>query len=172
MGYMRHHAIVVTSWDQKLLAEAHAKAVELGACVSPLVNGHINMYQSFLVAPDGSKEGWDTSDEGDAQRAALVEWLDAQRYDDDSTCLSWVEVQFGDEELHTCIVADSDERRRRAEDPRVRAFEELRRLSEEIGWTNDRPEICEKHERHEPCRPCLAEEGFYDSPEWKDRHGL
>ncbi|AIK69270.1 hypothetical protein PBI_MINERVA_61 [Mycobacterium phage Minerva] len=113
MGYMRHHAIVVTSWDQKLLAEAHAKAVELGACVSPLVDGRINMYQSFLVAPDGSKEGWDTSDEGDAQREALVEWLDAQCYDDDSTCLSWVEVQFGDEELHTCIVADSDERRRR-----------------------------------------------------------
>ena len=28
---------------------------------------------------------------------------------------------------------------------------------------------CEKHDRRVPCRPCLRDEGFYDSPEWLER---
>lgn len=48
------------------------------------------------------------------------------------------------------------------------AFRELQRFSDELGL-GDGPFICEKHDRHEPCRPCLREEGFYDSPEWLNR---
>lgn len=109
MGYMCHHAIVVTSWQHDLLEQARAKAVELGMSVSEITPEVTNGYRSFFVAPDGSKEGWDTSDNGDAARDALVAWLDAQRYDDDSTPLAWVEIQFGDEELVTAIVRDSDD---------------------------------------------------------------
>lgn len=112
MGYMRHHAIVVTSWKGELLKRAHKTAVELGMSVSGITDEVTNGYCSFLVAPDGSKEGWTTSDNGDAQRAQLLDWLDAQRYDDDSTPLEWVVVQFGDDDLNTRIVIDSDQRRR------------------------------------------------------------
>ncbi len=113
MGYMRHHAIVVTSWNLELLASAHATAVGLGMSVTNITDQVTNGYQSFLVAPDGSKEGWGHSTEGDCRRAAFIDWLDAQRYEDDSTPLGWVEVQFADEEKETRIVRDSDEHQRR-----------------------------------------------------------
>jgi hypothetical protein len=73
MGYMRHHAIIVTSWKRELLEQAHARAVELGMSVSEVTGEVTNSYRSFLVAPDGSKEGWDTSDDlQELQRAGLL----------------------------------------------------------------------------------------------------
>lgn len=108
MGYMRHHAIVVTSWKTELLEQAHAKAVELGMSVSDVTSEGVNGYRSFLIAPDGSKEGWDKSERGDEQRAALIEWLDDQRYEDRSTALDWVVVQFGDGDQETLVIRDSD----------------------------------------------------------------
>jgi hypothetical protein len=110
MGYMRHHAIIVTSWDKPLLKSAYAKANELGMLVTNIVEDTVNSYGSFLVAPDGSKEGWEESLLGETRRAMLIRWLDAQRYDDDSTMIDWVEVQYGDDEHQTLIVRDSDER--------------------------------------------------------------
>lgn len=54
-------------------------------------------------------------------------------------------------------------------DEQREAFRQLMELSDELGL-GDGPFICERHDRHEPCRPCLWEEGFYDSPEWLNRH--
>lgn len=113
MGYMRHHAIVVTSWSVDDLEAAHAEAVRLGCQTSPIVLFAVNRGGSFLVAPDGSKEGWPESDNGDVQRRCLIAWLDGQRYEDGSTSLGWVEVQFGDDDGVTTVVAHSDERERR-----------------------------------------------------------
>jgi hypothetical protein len=90
MGYIRHHAIVVTSWKKELLEEAHAKAVELGMSVSDVTAEVTNGYRSFFVAPDGSKEGWGTSDRGDENRTALIEW-----FKDKAGYLDWVEVSYG-----------------------------------------------------------------------------
>lgn len=112
MGYMRHHAIVVSSWNKELLEQAHDQAMTLCASVTEITKETVNGYSSFLVAPDGSKEGWDASDEGDVARAKLVKWLDEQRYDDDSTSLDWVEVQFADDDMHSHIVHDSDDKAR------------------------------------------------------------
>jgi hypothetical protein len=107
---MCHHAIVVTSWKIELLIEAHAEAVALGTRdpgspfgrrlweVSELTPESTNGYRSFFVAPDGSKEGWDTSDAGDGARQQFIDWLDAQRYEDGSTSLSWVVVAFGEDD--------------------------------------------------------------------------
>lgn len=106
---MRHHAIVITTWNEELLEQAHARAAELGMSVSSITGEVVNGYRSFLVAPDGSKEGWEESDNGDARRAEYVKWLDAQRYEDRSTSLSWVVVQFGDDNQETLIVRDSDQ---------------------------------------------------------------
>ena len=117
MGYMRHHAIVVTSWTEPpdgLIASAHARAEAiLPGLVSPIIPSRINGYSSFFIAPDGSKEGWDESVEGDTQRDELIAWLDAQRYADGSTSLDWIEVQFGDEEGESVITRHSDEPKRK-----------------------------------------------------------
>ena len=102
MGYIKHHAIVVTSWNDKFIEAAHAKAVEFCRSVTDLTEPAVNGQRSFLVAPDGSKEGWTESDHGDATRALFMRWLDEQRYDDGSTSLAWAEVVIGadDNEAH------------------------------------------------------------------------
>lgn len=110
MGYMRHHAIIVTSWDDKLIRKAHKVAKEVFAIgqVTSVLPDILNGYRSFMVGPDGSKEGWEDSDAGDSARDIFIDWLETQRYDDGSSALSWVEVQYGDDEKETKICRDSD----------------------------------------------------------------
>lgn len=103
MGYMCHHAIVVTSWKKEAVEAAHAKAVELfgqfGSIVSNICEATTNGYYSFLIAPDGSKEGWDTSNAGDEAREAMVKWIEHGPccYEDGTHSFDWCEVQFSDD---------------------------------------------------------------------------
>lgn len=118
MGYIKHDTIVVTTWDDDAMPKIHAKAVELlGAIpsatsgegegynlVSPVVGPLMNGQSSFLVAPDGSKEGWDMSEAADEARRAFLEWLqhDAHQY---ATALV---VRFGgDDEDLSCRVVEA-----------------------------------------------------------------
>jgi hypothetical protein len=96
MGRIWHHAIVVSSYMEDLIRRAHLKAESLGCNCTDVTREGVNGWASFLVAPDGSKEGWPDSDEGDARRDSFISWLDAQRYEDGSTSLYWVEVSFGE----------------------------------------------------------------------------
>ena len=123
MGYERHHCIVVTSWNERLLAEAHQFAVDLfakaraaeypgeypGMRVSEVVLSAVNGVASFFVPPDGSTEGCSESETGDHARNAFIAWLNAHRYDDGSTSLDWVEIQYGDDKRQPKITRHSDE---------------------------------------------------------------
>lgn len=104
MGYVRHHAIVVTSSNAGIIQRAHVKALELGCQVSPLVSSAINGYHSFLIAPDGSKEGWDLSDDGDKRRKAFKDWTRTVRHEDGTHSLEWVEVYFGSDDFDANVV--------------------------------------------------------------------
>lgn len=110
MGYMRHHAIVLTGgdWGDSPIQSIHARAVEIfGAdAVSLLGPKTTNMCQSFCVFPDGSKEGWNTSNGGDENRVRFKTWLRSCR-DDCGPC-DWVEVQYGDDNRHTTVIDHSD----------------------------------------------------------------
>ncbi len=98
MGHHRHHAIVVTSPFERDLTDAHEQATALFPVeVSPIVEAALNGYASFMVSPDGSKEGWPESDQCDKARAALIRYLRSQDYEDGSNPLDWVEVEFGGE---------------------------------------------------------------------------
>jgi len=103
MGYIAHHAIVVTSWDDKTLKAAHDKAIEIGCAVSKIVDSKINSYRSFLIAPDGSKEGWGDSDSGDQKRKEWIEWAESTLYEDNSGPLSWVEIRYGSDDQDAVI---------------------------------------------------------------------
>jgi hypothetical protein len=118
MGYMVHHMIVVTSHSRDLITEAHAKATEIfgqlnimNRCigVTDIFTSPINHYCTFFVPPDGSKEGWTDSEDGDVARASFVKWLDAQRYEDGSTSLKWALVQYGDEQRDNRILRHDGE---------------------------------------------------------------
>lgn len=108
MGYMRHHAIVVSSWDDDLVQKAHKAATDTFPHVSQVVAHAVNGGGSFLVPPDGSKEGWQDSRLGDDRRAAFIRWLDGQRYDDGSTSIRWVEVMYADDDGEAAIVSRDD----------------------------------------------------------------
>ena len=109
MGYMRHNALVVSGSYSNYINLAHARALELGMAVSGIVDSPSNGVKSFFIAPDGSKEGWDNSERGDECRQAFVGWLATQRYGDGSGPLDWVEIQYGDDERKTRVIAHSDQ---------------------------------------------------------------
>lgn len=105
MGYIKHHTIVVASWDDELIGSAHGKAKEIhGTLVSELVSSTSNSYKSFFVAPDGSKEGWSESDTGDAKRDELIKYLEALTYEDGSSSINYCELFFGEDNGHSQIV--------------------------------------------------------------------
>lgn len=120
MGYMRHHAIVVTGTNEESAKAAHAEAIRIfhadkaidfmspgTAMVSPILESPVNGYFSFFIAPDGSKEGWDTSDSGNEGREMFIKELRLMRRR--KVYLDWVEVQFGDDNNHTAIIHSHSE---------------------------------------------------------------
>jgi hypothetical protein len=97
MGYIRHHAIVVTGSGNEI-QQAHEKAKEIFEhLVSEIVNSEMNSYKSFFVAPDGSKEFWEESNIGDKNRAEFVKYL---KIEDIAFC----ELFYGDEQGEAKIV--------------------------------------------------------------------
>jgi hypothetical protein len=107
MGYMKHNAILVTTWSGEHIEAAAAQAKELGLQVLGPSAKVVNAFRSLLVCPDGSKEGWQGSDEGDARRAGFREWLRSQTYDDDSSPIEWVEFSYGNDDSEACIVGST-----------------------------------------------------------------
>ena len=96
---MNHNVIVATTWSDERAKELQNwidAQPEHDRCLfvrgGSLVNGH----ETFVVLPDGSKEGWDESDKGDALRQRFIERLKVDEYEDGSSPWSWVEVGFGE----------------------------------------------------------------------------
>lgn len=116
MGYMRHHAIVVTCFKYETLHEARTTALALGCQVSDIVASRTNGFHSFFVAPDGSKEGWEESDDGNRRRDLFTAYLR-----NPNLYLDWVEVQYGDDNRNTEIIRDGDDVYRE-DDRRVTVF--------------------------------------------------
>lgn len=97
---MRHNTIVVTGWDNGAMKRIHLKACQIFfniAPVSEIIYSYVNGYISFFIAPDGSKEGWRESNNGDKVRKEFVNYLKNQ------PC-NYVEVQFADEQGEDKII--------------------------------------------------------------------
>ncbi len=62
----------------------------------------MNSYISFLIAPDGSKEGWPDSDTGDAAR----EHWKAMLRGNDEIYVDWAHVNFGGDDDHCSTLRD------------------------------------------------------------------
>lgn len=101
MGYIKHDAIVITSAWPLHLKEAREKALELRLPCSSIVKAPVNGYGSFLVAPDGSKEGWEDSRNGDEARAELIEWMRENR-----SSLDWAHISYGGDEKSKARLVD------------------------------------------------------------------
>lgn len=106
MGYMRHHAILVTTGIREYIDKAHTKFNEIlsqfnwdgdNLVPSAIIESPVNAYYSFFVPPDGSQENWELSDVGDKARTELIRWLWDQEYEDGSSQYAWALIQYGDE---------------------------------------------------------------------------
>lgn len=83
MGYLRHEAMIVSNWDAEPVCKAHEaasaifNAAGMGSIVGGIVHHAINGGAAFFIAPDGSKEGWGSSNEGAKARAELIDALNS-----------------------------------------------------------------------------------------------
>lgn len=103
MGHIKHEAIVVTSSRPEHADMARKEAIELGLITTPLVKSESNGYVSFLIAPDGSKEGWADSDKGDAAREKWKEWTHRKQVD---LSLYWVHIAYAGDDCDETAVVD------------------------------------------------------------------
>lgn len=109
MGYMRHHTIVVSGHSKKSIKLAREVAMvifnegEFGDMVSEIIQPDTNSYLHFFIAPDGSKESWNTSDRGDEARKLFKMWMN-DKYRENHY-LSFVEC-FYDDDDGKCEIVD------------------------------------------------------------------
>jgi len=86
---------------------ARAKAEEIGLECSEIVESPINGYKSFMITPDGSKEGWEASDKGIAMRAEWVAWMRGHdREEEPCMWVDWAHVNFGGDEPEGSTLTD------------------------------------------------------------------
>lgn len=113
MGYIAHHAVIVTASDYVLktdyLPDVEAFRATLPDDWATLVVGPhqaiINGYVTWMFLPDGSKEGRGTSDDGDRYRQQFAD-LFALRYDDESTPFDVVVARYGGDQPEKMAIED------------------------------------------------------------------
>lgn len=99
MGVIHHHTVIATVNIQENIDKVKAWIYGLPPgkrkrfCDAP---APVNGYHTFILVPDGSKEGWPESDAGDQFRAEFISFLDSFAYEDGSSNISWVEVAYGE----------------------------------------------------------------------------
>lgn len=104
MGYIAHHAIAVTASDKGNANTGRQKAESMGLQCTDIVGSNTNGYYSFLIIPDGSKEGWDASDKGNHARKEWCDWArDAYAQ---NVWLDWVLVRFGGDDPDRASIDD------------------------------------------------------------------
>jgi hypothetical protein len=107
---MRHIAIVVTSWNSAAIEEAAAKARACGLDVLGPSTAITNGIRTLLVCPDGYPLGWDERASFDARRDTFMDYLNGVRYEDGSSCLSWVAMAYGSHDENAEITAHTWQR--------------------------------------------------------------
>lgn len=112
MGYTRHNTIIVTANDyvfdahwkkQHAAPDIDAFRAKLPTEWQQLVIGPIssitNGYLTFVFAPDGSKEGWGTSEDGDRYRQEFLDLFSFAHSDGSSPFdVLVVDARFGGDE--------------------------------------------------------------------------
>lgn len=120
MGYFKHHSIIVTCRHEEHLIAARNKAIEIFGkhferypigngvdLISPVISGVVNSQTSFFIAPDGSKEGWEPSNNGDNARAEFLDWL---RDEKDNNYCNYAEIVFGGDDDFEEITRSTNEK--------------------------------------------------------------
>lgn len=112
MGYVIHEVIIITCYAEELAKKAHVKAKELlqpldkfdpDRIVTDIVLSNINAYYTFFIAPDGSKQGWESAKYFAIQRERFLSWLVLQE-EEEGVWYQWVEVKYGKTEFGNNVI--------------------------------------------------------------------
>ena len=108
MRNIKHHAILITAHDLKLLQEVKAAIVSMIKqnieasngikLLGEITESLINNFYSFIVFPDGSKEGHETSDDGDILRKKITDYLELHNKTTKENPVNFIEVYFGSDD--------------------------------------------------------------------------
>lgn len=113
MGRIKHHAIVVTG-NYPSICQLRDTAIDfikkyeldfiidVENIVSEVIIT-VNHYASFFIAPDGSKEGWETSNKFDGFRNEFIQHLKSEKRCD------WALISFGGDDDFKSIQTGDDE---------------------------------------------------------------
>lgn len=96
MGMITHDAIVFTFGELEPAEKLRDTAIRLGLQCTSIETSKANGYCSFLVVPDGSKDGWPTSDQCDIARNQLLLLTDSNQCE-------WVHVRYSDDHEHASL---------------------------------------------------------------------
>lgn len=109
MSKFKHHAIIVTCWDNDAAVETRDKAMCLfhPEMVTPIIESPYGGFKSFMVVPDGGKETRNMSSIYDEARELYVKCLHAYNVDcaksDDKIPVDFIEVSFGGDDARSNI---------------------------------------------------------------------
>lgn len=95
MGTMNHDAVIATTASDEGWEAATRQWLngEHGHRFAGSTQAAVNGYRTLVLLPDGSKEGWPDSEEGDALRDEFIDWLRVRR---SMVWWDWVEVSLGE----------------------------------------------------------------------------
>jgi hypothetical protein len=100
MGVIHHHAVIANTWKDEVYESVREwVAANVEDNLKPLmrfVEAGENGRKTIVMCPDGSKEGWPASDSCDDLRRRFTDHLDTYEYDDGSSPIDYVEVEFGE----------------------------------------------------------------------------
>jgi len=106
MGYIKHDAVVVTGSEKDVKRlHVHAEKLFMQSTVSAVLGPLVNRTYSFFVAPDGSKEGWESSNKQDKARDKFIRFLLKHKKD---LHADWVHISFGGDQEKTIVIKSSD----------------------------------------------------------------
>lgn len=106
MGTINHNCIIATTWNTDIIEEIKEwvqtiKPMDIDdttdfktlfTFIPTLTNGN----HTVIMAPDGSKEGWEISHVGDTLRQSFINKIESYNYPDGSNPFDWVEIEFGE----------------------------------------------------------------------------
>lgn len=128
MGYIVHHALIITTpiakWIKPLRKAAlqisrdihkemgwHSQTFRPQNMITTSIHAPVNGYQTLFVGPDGSKRGVPEDEAGEMFRQRLIRWMrefDGQngKSDTKGDCFTWALVQYGDDDRDNRMLDD------------------------------------------------------------------
>lgn len=99
MGVENNECVIATTWNLDAMREIREWVKTLSHKVQPLfvfVPSIVNDKETLILAPSGSKKGWDEDKRHEVLRNELINLINSFNYEDGSSPFDWVEVGYGE----------------------------------------------------------------------------